>query len=49
MLSYKLHDQLQQVEGEVGGVTSPEGVVVLYLADGQQHRKSVSWEMVPLL
>jgi hypothetical protein len=49
MLIYILHDQLQQDEGEVGGVTSPEAVVVLHLADGQQHRKSVRWEMVPLL
>ncbi len=42
-------DQLQQNEGEVGGVTSPEAVAVLHLADGQQLRKSVRWEMVPLL
>ncbi len=50
MLSYISHDQLQQNEGEVGGVTSPEAIVVLHLADGQQHnRNSVRWEMVPLL
>ncbi len=40
----------EQDEGEVGGVTSPEAAVaVLHLADGQQHRKNVRWEMVPLL
>jgi hypothetical protein len=45
-----LNDQLQQDKGEVGGITSPEAIaVVLHLADGQQHRKSVRWEMVPLL
>ncbi len=50
MLNYISHDQLQQDEGEVGGVTSPEDVVVvLHLADGQQHRKRVRWKMVPLL
>ncbi len=43
-------DQLQQDEGEMGEVSSPEAVaVVLHLADGQQHRKSVRWERVPLL
>ncbi len=50
MLSYISRDQLQQDEGEVGRVSSPEAAaVVLHLADGQQHRKSVRWEMVPLL
>ncbi len=49
MLSYISHDQLKQDEGEVGGVTSPEAIVVLHIAEGQQHRKSVRWEMVPLL
>ncbi len=47
MLSYISHDQLQQDKGEVGGVNSPGAVVMLHLADGQQHRKSVRWEMIP--
>ncbi len=48
MLSFISHDQLQQDEGEAGGVTSPEAAaVVLHLADGQQYKKSVRWEMVP--
>ncbi len=50
MLSYISHGQLQEDEVEVGGVISPEAAAaVLHLADGQQHRKSVRWEMVPLL
>jgi hypothetical protein len=50
ILSYISHDQLQQDEGEVGVITSPEAAaVVLHLADGQQRWKSVRWEMVPLL
>jgi hypothetical protein len=50
MLNYISYDQLQQDEGEVGEFISPEAVaVVLHLADGQQHRKSVRWERVPLL
>jgi hypothetical protein len=39
MLSYISYDQLQQDWGEVGGVTSPEAVVVLHLADDQQQQK----------
>ncbi len=50
ILSYISNDQLQQDKGEVGGVTSPEAIAVVpHLDDGQQHRKSVRWEMVPLL
>jgi len=41
MLNYTSYDQLQQDEGEVGEVTSPEAAAVVpHLADGLQHRKS---------
>ncbi len=49
MLSYRSHDQLQQEECEVGDGPLAVAVVVLHLADSQQHRKSVRWDMVPLL